>query len=245
MNTAITIQARMTSTRLPGKVIAPLCGAPALERMIERLRRVRGADCIVLCTTTNAADDVLVDLAQRLDVGYHRGSENDVLSRVLDAARAYGVETIVETTGDCPLIDPTIVDEVIDRYRSAPVDYCSNILERCYPIGMDTQVFSTAVLADVARRTNDPEDREHVSLYIYSHPEIYSLLHVAAPPHRHRPSLRLTLDTPEDLELLQRIYDSLYPSNPTFGLDDMLMLIDAHPDWVEISAHVQHRWIKR
>lgn len=245
MRTAITIQARMTSTRLPGKVIAPLHGAPALERMVERLRRVRGADGILLCTTTNATDDVLERLAERLAIGCHRGSEHDVLSRVLDAARRFGVETIVETTGDCPLIDPTIVDEVISAYRASPVDYCSNILERCYPIGMDTQVFSTEILADVARRTADPEDREHVSLYIYRHPEIYSLRHVPAPPSRHRPMLRLTLDTPEDLELIQRVYDALYPHDPAFGLDDMLALIASRPELAAINAGVMHRWLVR
>lgn len=235
----------MTSTRLPNKVVAPLCGAPAIERMVERLRRVQHADGIVLCTTTNTTDDVLVELAGRLGIGCHRGSENDVLSRVLDAAHAYGVETIVETTGDCPLIDPTIVDEVIDAYRLSPIDYCSNILERCFPIGMDTQVFPTRVLADVARRTNDPEDREHVSLYIYRHPEIFSLRHVPAPSNRHRPLQRLTLDTPEDLELIRRIYDTLYPHNPAFGLDEILALLDANPDWVAINADVRHRWVKR
>lgn len=245
MKTAITIQARMTSTRLPGKVMASLHGAPALERMVERLRRVRGADGIVLCTTVNAADDILADLAGRLEIGCHRGSEHDVLSRVLDAAHAFGVETIVETTGDCPLIDPSIVDEVIAAYRASPVDYCSNVLERCYPIGMDTQVFSTAVLADAARRTDDPEDREHVSLYIYRHPEIYSLRHVPAPAYRHRPTQRLTLDTPEDLELIRRIYDALHPRDSAFGLDDILALLDSIPEWVAINADVRHRWVSR
>jgi spore coat polysaccharide biosynthesis protein SpsF len=245
MNTAITIQARMTSTRLPGKVMAPILGRPALSMMVERLRRVRGADGIILCTTTNATDDVLAALAAELGIGCHRGSENDVLSRVLGAAQAFGVRTIIETTGDCPLIDPALVDDVIDAYRASPVDYCSNILERCFPIGMDTQVFSTAVLADVARRTSDPEDREHVSLYIYRHPEIYSLRHVPAPASRHRPKQRLTLDTPEDLDLIRRIFEVLYPVRPDFGLDDMLALLDRNPDWIAINAEVQHRWVKR
>ncbi len=245
MKTAITIQARMTSTRLPGKVMLPIQGKPTLELMIERLRRVRGVDGIILCTTINESDDVLAALAERLGIACYRGSEDDVLSRVLEAAQRYSVDTIVETTGDCPLIDPDIVESVIAAYRESPVDYCSNVLERCYPIGMDTQVFSTRILADVARRTDDPEDHEHVSVYIYRNPQIYSLRHVPASPFRHRPKLRLTLDTPEDLELITRVYDSLYPGKPDFGLDDILKLLDRHPEWLAINASVEHRWLKR
>jgi len=245
MKTAITIQARMTSTRLPGKVMLPIQGKPTLELMIERLRRVRGVDGIILCTTTNATDDVLAALAARLGIACYRGSEDDVLMRVLEAARANNVETIVETTGDCPLIDPAIIESVMAAYRESPVDYCSNVLERCYPIGMDTQVFSTRVLEDVARRTDDAEDHEHVSIFIYRNPQIYSLRHVPATPFRHRPKLRLTLDTQEDLDLITRIYDGLYPEKPDFTLDDMLNLLDRNPEWLSINENIQHRWLKR
>ena len=190
-----TIEARMTSTRLPGKVLMPSVGRPMLELMIERVRRVPSLDGIVVCTTTNKTDDPIVDLCGALGVGHWRGSEEDVLQRVLDGAKAHSVDTIVELTGDCPLIDPRLTEDVIAAYTDSDVDYCANQIERCYPIGMDTQVFSTAILDDVNRRSRDPVDHEHVSLFIYRHPELYKLKHVPAPPAFHFPKMRLTLDT--------------------------------------------------
>ena len=237
--TVAMIEARMTSTRLPGKVLARAAGVPMLELMIERLRFVPELDQIVVATTVNASDDPVEALACRLGVGAWRGSEADVLSRVLDAATAYEAETIVELTGDCPLIDPTIVSLVIGAYRGQKVDYVSNTLERTYPDGMDTQVFATAVLADVARRTDDPADREHVSLYIYRHPEIYTLANVPAPLHEMRPQLRLTLDTREDLALIREVFEALRPTRPDFALADMLRFLDAHPEIAAINAQAE------
>jgi spore coat polysaccharide biosynthesis protein SpsF len=238
-----TIEARMTSTRLPGKVLKPACGKPMLELMIERLRRVPSLDGIVIATTVNAADDPIIALARRLEVGFWRGSENDVLGRVLAAATAHKIDVIVETTGDCPLIDPDTVEECIRVYRDSSVDYVSNVLERTYPIGMDTQVFATAVLADVARRTEDPVDHEHVSLYIYRHPEIYSLKNVPAPPELRRPELALTLDTPEDYTLLSRIFEVLYPANPAFGLRDVLAFLDREPAVARLNENVRRKHV--
>lgn len=239
--TVATIEARMTSTRLPGKVLMEAAGKPMLELMIERLRRVPSLDGIVIATTVNAADDPVVALAERLGVGAWRGSEDDVLRRVLDAAVHHKVDVIVETTGDCPLIDPAAVEECIQVYRRAGVDYVSNILTRSYPVGMDTQVFATAVLADVARRTNDARDHEHVSLYIHRHPEIYTLKNVPAPAHLTRPELALTLDTPEDYRLIGAIFADLYPAHPAFSLADVLALLDRRPDIAEMNAHVRRK----
>ena len=243
MTTIATIEARMTSSRLPGKVLLPCQGKPMLELMVERLRQVPSLDGIVIATTVNATDDPVEKLAADLGVGCWRGSEDDVLSRVLDGAQAFKADVIVETTGDCPLIDPATVENCIQRYRELGVDYLSNVLERSFPIGMDTQVFATSVLADVARRTADPVDREHVSLYIYRHPELYRLANVAAPPHQFDPELRLTLDTPQDLQVIERIFDALYPANPRFGLDDILAVLKANPPWRDINNHVAHRYV--
>ncbi|MBI3444292.1 MAG: glycosyltransferase family protein, partial [Magnetospirillum sp.] len=189
MKIIATIEARMTSSRLPGKVLLPCQGQPMLARMVERLRRVPSLSGIVVATTVNAADDAIEALATELGIGCWRGSEDDVLARVLDGAHAFEADVIVETTGDCPLIDPSIVEQCIQEYRASGVDYLSNVLERTFPIGMDTQVFATGILDDVARRTSDPTDHEHVSLYIYRHPELYSLRNVAAPPDLHDPDL--------------------------------------------------------
>lgn len=242
-STAITIQARMRSTRLPGKVLAEAVGKPMLELMIERLRRVRLADYIVVATTIHPTDDPIVALAERLGVGHYRGSEEDVLSRVLEAARTHKIDVIVETTGDCPLIDPDVIDQTIQLYRDANVDYTSNILERTYPIGMDVQVFSADALADVARRTNDPSDHEHVSTYIYHHPEIYRLRGLTAPPPFAHPDWRLTLDTPDDLALIREVFRTLYPKNPTFSLADIAALFEQRPELPSMNAHIQHRWV--
>src|SRR3954464_13192916 len=192
-----TIEARMTSSRLPGKVLLPALGKPLLELMVERLKRCRHLDAIVIATTEDASSDPLEELASRLGIGCFRGSEDDVLARVLGAAQAYDAELIVETTGDCPLIDPATVDLVISRFHEAGVDYCANNLERTYPRGMDAQAFPTAVLAEVASLTDDPSDREHVSLYIYEHPERYRLRNVAS-DRPESAELRLTVDTAED-----------------------------------------------
>lgn len=239
--TVATIEARMTSTRLPGKVLKEAVGKPMLELMIERLRRAPSLDGIVVATTANAADAPVAALAERLGVGVWRGSENDVLQRVLDAATHHGIDVIVETTGDCPLIDPAAVEDCIRVYRAAKVDYVSNVLERSYPVGMDTQVFATSILADVARRTNDPADREHVSLYIYRHPEIYSLRNAPAPPALARPDLALTLDTPEDYRLIGAVFETLYPKNPAFTLADVLALLDRRPEIAAMNAHVHRK----
>ena len=238
-----TIEARMTSSRLPGKVLMRAVGKPMLQHMIERLKRVPSLDGIVVATTVNTADDAVAQLAERLGVGYHRGSEDDVLQRVLDAAYSYNVDIIVETTGDCPLIDPALVEHCIQGYLGADVDYVSNVIERTYPIGMDAQVFATEILADVAARTDDPNDHEHVSLYIYRHPEQYRLFNLSGPAELTRPDLALTLDTAEDYLLLSNILEALYPSNPKFDLADILRFIDANPELCQVNDHVKRKHV--
>ena len=235
------LQARVSSSRLPGKVLMKVCGKPMLQHMIERLQRVPSLDGIVVATTGNDTDVPIVELAQRMGVGFFQGSEYDVLLRVLHSARAYDIDVIVEMTGDCPLIDPALVEDCIRGYQVAGVDYVSNVLERTYPRGMDTQVFATEVLADVADRTDDPEDHEHVSIFIYSHPEIYSLKNMPGPPELTNPGLGLTLDTPEDLELIRRIFEVLYPDNPNFTLADILAVLKDSPALTELNAHVRRK----
>lgn len=235
-----TIEARMTSSRLPGKVLADMGGQPALALMVERLRRVPSLDGIVVATTVNATDDPIATLADRLGIGCFRGSEEDVLLRVLGAAEAHAIDVIVETTGDCPLIDPAVVERTIQAYRASGAGYVSNVLRRSYPIGMDTQVFARSVLADVARRTADPFDHEHVSVFIYRHPELYSLLNVAAPARQTDPTLRLTLDTPEDLRLLRAVTQAVGPAG---DLDAILAVLGERPSLRDLNDHIVHRHV--
>jgi spore coat polysaccharide biosynthesis protein SpsF len=241
--TVATIEARMGSSRLPGKVLMESVGKPMLELMVERLKRVPSLDGIVIATTTNPGDGPIEELAGRLGIGCHRGSEDDVLARLLGAAEEHDIGVVVQTTGDCPLIDPVVVEECIQIYRRSNVDYVSNILERSYPIGMDTQVFAASVLADVARRTDDPIDREHGSVFIYHHPEIYSLKNVSAPEALTDPKLRLTLDTAQDYKLINRVFEDLYPANSAFTLGNVLTLLRNNPDYRAFNAGVQHRYV--
>ncbi|MEP7152365.1 MAG: glycosyltransferase family protein [Nitrospira sp.] len=241
MNIVCTIQARMRSTRLPGKVMLPIMGRPMLELMIERLKRVNQIDAIVVATTSDASCDVIQSLATRLNVGCFRGSEEDVLDRVLGAARAAQADIIVETTGDCPVVDPDVIDQVISAFLSSSVDYCSNVLERTYPRGLDVQVFPLNVLEQVAKLTQDPVDHEHVSLYIYRHPERFRLRNVSSGLSPDAGELRLTVDTPEDFELVTKIYETLYSLKPDFGLADILDLCARNPELPLMNQHVKQK----
>jgi spore coat polysaccharide biosynthesis protein SpsF len=239
-----TIEARMSSTRLPGKVLLPAAGKPLLEHLVERLRRVRHLDGIVIATTVKGIDDPIVRLASKLDVGYFRGSEDDVLGRVLGAARTFCADVIVEITSDCPLIDPEVVESCIDGYFAKNVDYASNFLQETYPRGMATQVFATRVLDEVNQLTQDPVDREHVSLYIYSHSDKYRLTNVMAPRNLARPELRLTLDTLEDYDVIKAVLEALYPVKADFGLSDIISFLDLHPEIAAINVKAKQKLVR-
>lgn len=244
MKTVAIIEARMTSTRLPGKHMLPILGRPMLELLIERLKRAHLIDQVVVATTINSTDDVIEQLTCRLGVGCFRGSEMDVLDRVLRAAQTNKADVIVEITGDCPLVDPVIIDQVITHYQNSDYDYVSNVLELTYPIGMDVQVFSTAVLEKVARLTQDPVDHEHVSLYIYEHPELFTLFNVRSDLSEKYWNARLTVDTREDFEVIKKIYESLYLHNPAFTLDDIVDLLEKQKGILEINRHIEQKKVR-
>lgn len=241
MRTIAIIEARMTSTRLPGKVLLPILGRPMLELMIERVRRAQRIDQVMLATTVNASDDAIVELAQRTGVGWYRGSEEDVLERVLFAAQSVNADLIVELTGDCPLIEPRVIDKLIEVYAGNNFDYVANILKRTYPRGLDTQVFSTATLARVAGLTKDPHDREHVSLYIYQHPEHFYLHNVESELPQRYWNLRWTVDVHHDFQLVEKIYAALYPNKPNFTMYDILELMDAKPELAELNRSIEQK----
>ncbi len=244
VRTCATIEARMTSSRLPGKVLKPVLGKPTLELMIERVKRAPSLDDIVLATTTNADDDPLAELADDLGINCFRGSEDDVLDRVLKAAQANDIDVIAELTGDCPLLDPAIIERAIEEYRTSGADYVSNSLTPSYPIGMGVQVFARSVLEDVASRTDDPEDHEHVTLFIYrAGRNLYTQHNFSAPESLTDPYLRLTLDTEEDLTVIERVFEELYPTDPAFTLNDTLAFLKANPAVREINNHVAQRWV--
>lgn len=238
MKIVATIEARMTSSRLPGKVLLPACGQPMLYHLVQRLKAVPSIQEIVLATTTNETDDVLVDFAAEVGIRSYRGSEDDVMSRVIGAAESVAADVIVEITGDCPIIDPDLVEQTIRMYLHHDAAYASNTHISSYPNGMDTQVFSLEALKQSASMTNDPLDREHVSLHIRNHPDIFPHVHLIAPPSLNWSNLGLTLDEQEDYILLTKIIEALYPGNPVFSCLEVIRLLQANPDWLEINQHV-------
>jgi spore coat polysaccharide biosynthesis protein SpsF len=229
----------MTSTRLPGKVLLPLAGEPMLTRLVERLRRVQRAEAIVIATTTNATDDAIAELCAQLNVACHRGSELDVLSRYADAARLHGADVVVRITSDCPLIDPPLIDQVIAVYQEGDSDCVSNMLPPTWPYGMAVEVFSAAALAQAHTEATQPAEREHVTPFLYAHPERYRLRNVASPVDLSQH--RWTVDTPEDYELVRRLFEALYPVRPHFTQNDILAVLDAHPDWIAINQHIRQK----
>jgi spore coat polysaccharide biosynthesis protein SpsF len=245
MTTVIIVQARMASTRLPGKIMKEVLGKTLLEHQIERLRRVKQADKLVIATTDHGEEQPIVDLCERLEVDSFRGSENDVLSRYYGAATQYGADMVVRITSDCPLIDPAVVDGVIDHFqrRHSEVDYASNTFpELTYPRGMDTEVFSYRALKEAYQEAVDLPEREHVTIFIKRRPERYRIVNL---PYRQDVSRhRWTVDTPEDLELIARILTALYPQNPEFTLEDCLDLLKKHPEWEEINGEVRQKLVK-
>jgi spore coat polysaccharide biosynthesis protein SpsF len=225
------VAGRMGSSRLPGKTMADLAGQPSLGHIVDRLRRVEVLDGIVIATTERPIDDPIRALAGEKGVPVHSGSEDDVLGRTLDAAHSVGARTIVQVTGDCPLVEPHVVAPVLDAYIRERPDYASNVLAgETYPVGLDVEVFATDLLAGVAERTTDPDDREHVSLFIYNHPDEFRLLGIEAQGADRRPDLRVCIDTAADHEVVSAIYAHLYPRDPEFSLHDVIEFLDAHPE---------------
>jgi spore coat polysaccharide biosynthesis protein SpsF len=216
-------------------------GKSLLEFQIERLRRVKSADEIILATTTNDADQPLVDLSKQLSIPCYRGSENNVLSRYFEAARQHQADTVIRVTSDCPLIDPLVIDQVAQFYirRANDYDYVSNVLKRTFPRGMDTEVFSFDTLRIAHEEAYSPHELEHVTPYIELHPERFRLGNVE---YRSDQSFyRWTVDTMEDFDLVQKMIAELYPQKPEFTLEDCLACMAKYPAWVQINSHVRQK----
>lgn len=239
-----TIEARMTSSRLPGKVLLDLAGKPALQHIVERLRRSRYVDEVVVATTDQPTDEPVEELCRKIGCACFRGSEDDVLARVLGAAEYVNGGLIVEITGDCPVIDWRHVDLMIETFYAGEFDYVANIGPQPYPVGFEVQVFPVAVLAEVNRLTQNPVDHEHVSLYIYSHPERYRLHYVSAGPDLFHPEIEITLDTQEDYQMIQSVYQSLYPQNADFSAAEVIALLLANPELLQMTQAVKRKYVE-
>jgi len=237
MKTTAVLQVRAGSTRLPGKALRPLLGAPMLERELERVRRARRIDSLAVATSTLPDDDPIAALCGRLGVRCHRGSLHDVLDRVYAAVVHDAPSHVARLTGDCPLADPDLIDGIVDFCAAGGYDYASNTLEPTYPDGLDVEVMRIEALADAWREARLPSEREHVTPFLYKHPERFRLGSFRAA--QDLSTLRWTVDEPEDFELVERIYRELYPGNAAFSTADILRLLDANPGLK--TANTRHR----
>ncbi len=244
MRIVATVQARTGSSRLPGKVLLPIVGKPMLELQVERIRQSRLIDEVVIATTTASRDDAIEQLARRIGVGCFRGSEDDVLSRIIGALKTFHADLHAEFMGDSPMPDASIIDTVIGYYLKYAdrYDYVSNALRITYPPGMDLYVYPARVLFDAEQYVTDPAMREHVDVHIAHHPERYRLCNLEAPAWLCRPDLHLEVDTQEDFEVIAAIFGHFYPTNPGFTLAQVLDFVTAHPELAERNRHVERRW---
>lgn len=225
----------MGSTRLPGKVLAPILGEPMILRAIERIKAAKKLDALVLATSTDASDDELVRVAEAAGVVVRRGSLNDVLDRFITVIDEFDPEHVVRLTGDNALTDPNVIDLVVETHMSAAPDYTSNALQRTFPRGLDVEVIRADVLRSVATSAIDPAAREHVTMGVYRDGSGFRLESVRQTPDRS--SLRWTVDTPKDLEFARNVYEALWSKNHSFGQREILELSDADPRFHRTEAH--------
>lgn len=244
MKTAIIVQARMGSSRLPGKVLKPILGRPMLSFQLERLQKVKQAQLLV-ATTMKPADHAISKFCAENSIECYRGPERDVLARYYLAAKFVAADTIVRVTADCPLIEPELIDQALTIYQSlpAPMSYVSNMLEPTYPYGMAVEIFSFTSLQMAHENAALGAEREHVTPYLYWHPELFHLHSLTQ--KQNLSQHRWTVDTPEDFELVERLLSHLYPINPSFRSKDILKLLKKHPDWSEINSKVQQKTVNQ
>lgn len=244
MKAVAIIQARMGSTRLPGKVMKTLCGRTVLGHVITRVKACPLVDEIVVATTQDPQDDVIVAEARKFGARTFRGSEEDVLSRYYFAAGEAGADIVVRVTSDCPLFDPHLLNTMLgqfhaDRSSGRGLDYLSNTLERTYPRGLDAEIFTFSALERSHVEARQPHEREHVTPYIYQHPEFFALKNFSGPVNLS--DLRWTLDTEEDWRLIEAIYAVLGNEEPFFSTQAVLQLLESQPELVSINAHVEQK----
>ena len=235
------IQARMSSSRLPGKVLANLNGQPVLEWIVRRARRAQLIDEVVVATTISDEDDAVADFCQRKGIAFTRGSMHDVLDRYYQAAKRHQADVVVRITGDCPLIDPVLLDANLTTFLQSqpPLDFAANRLpgDRTVPIGLDTEICTFKALETAWMESQQPHQREHVMPFLYENPDRFKVLHI-----RHTPDyghLRWTVDTPEDLALLQEVCAQF--EDDTFSWEAVLELFERRPELAAINAGVAHK----
>lgn len=236
------IEARMGSTRLPGKVLMEAAGKPLLQVMAERVEMSKLIDEVVIATTVNPNDDRIAELCKKMKIKYFRGSEDDVLGRVYSLHKKFSSDIVVSLCGDCPLIDADIMDQGIITYlTNQPCDYVTNAVPRSYPLGMNFNVYPFSVLkaANIKGKTDD--DREHTTHFFRSDPKGFKHIYLTAPPSLYFPELEVVLDEQDDYELIKFIYESLYPKKNNFNCGDIINFVKNNPRVLEINDSVKRK----
>lgn len=240
---AAIIQARLGSTRLPGKILKEVSGMPILWHVVNRLSYSKLIDEIIIATTDLAEDDRVQDFCERNNILFYRGSSEDVLSRYYETASKFEAGAIIRITSDCPVIDPVIIDRMLEYYLkenlSGSMDYLNNVMPRTFPRGLDTEIFSFRALALAHHDAKQFYEREHVTPYIYNHPEIFTLKSFTS--EKDHSAYRWTVDTQEDFLLIEKIYTSLYKKNNLFLLPDILKLFEEQPQLIKINQSVKQK----
>jgi len=231
------LQARYSSSRLPGKVLKPILGTPMLALQIERILCAKKIDKLVVATSVNDADASIYNMCRSIDVDCFRGDLNNVLDRFYQAAKPNEPDYIVRLTGDCPLIDPEIVDSVIQFCLDGNYDYVSNSLKPTFPDGLDVEIFKFAALESAWQEASLPSHKEHVTPFIYLQPDRYKVS--VFKNGVDLSDLRWTVDEKEDFEFVSKIYSALYNSNPRFVMKDVLQLLEIRPELAQINTKYQ------
>ncbi len=228
------IQARMGSMRLPGKVLAEVAGHPMLWHVVNRVRMAHSLDQVVVATSNALSDYPIADYCARTHIDVYRGSQDDVLDRYYQAASHFTGSTIVRITADCPLVDPQVVDRVVEAYQDGPYDYVTNVFPRTYPEGLDVEVLSFSALARIRLEAREPYDREHVTSYLRKHSKLFRIGNVLHPVDLS--GMHWSVDYPEDLQFVRAVYDGikLLP----FGLAEVLELLNERPELVQINTGI-------
>src|SRR5262249_39712868 len=235
MNVLAILQARASSSRLPLKVLNPILGRPMLAHQIDRIRRARSLDALIVATSTDASDDPIADLCRSEDVDCFRGSLNDVLDRFYQAAVRNRPRAITRLTGDCPLTDPALIDRAVDVFQTG--GFALAATAETYPDGLDVEVVRFDTLTDAWQHATAPSDREHVTLFVRRQPGRFRIGMV--PSEVDLSHLRLTVDEPQDFELVKRIFEALYPANPAFTTADVVALLEARPELANLNRGIR------
>ncbi len=237
MKTGIIIQARMSSSRLPGKVLLKLAGQEVLWHMVKRCQTSLKAGQVIVATSTNTSDDVIEKFCQKNNFTYFRGDLNNVLNRFFQTADHFKLKTIVRVTSDCPLIDPEIIDQSIEYFENNTADYVSNCLDRTFPRGLDCEVFSMAKLTEANDRAATAYEQEHVTPYLIKNDDCLPI-HVSPEYHG---DFRLTLDTPKDYELLKIVYDKFYLADKIIDVKRVIAFLTENPEIVKINQDIPQK----